>query len=133
MVCRIFRPLCAKHIYATIDARNRTGRNGYSQLKTLLEDSPTIVKYIKYLRFAVRKLDLKNPDVLVVLNQLQNVNKLVIHIFKSLGTCWSAIPELFEWPWSDLFCLRTLPTFELKAYVISPFRGSWSILLLSGS
>jgi hypothetical protein len=93
MVCRILRPLCAKHIYATIKTRIRIRGHDYlafDRLNTLLEVNLTLVQYIKHLHLSVEEQDWKDPSVLVFLNQLQNVNTLQISSFR---TGWAAIPE----------------------------------------
>ncbi|KAF8197513.1 hypothetical protein BJ912DRAFT_77974 [Pholiota molesta] len=139
MVCRILRPLCAKHIYATQMRPSKPGLGSVgtiiwhsidSRVNTLLEVNPTLVQYMKHLHLSVKEQDWKDPSVLAFLNQLQNVNTLQISSFR---TGRAAIPEPVRMTLGRLISSPHLIHLDIRHIENSPFHGSWPILDLSRS
>jgi hypothetical protein len=134
MVCRAFRPICAKYIFAKIKITDKNSRPRPSlpvdQIKDIMAVNPRLATYIKELVIAYEPaVEWNNPNLPVILNQLQNVDTLSLNTGSAgIPIDWYTIAEPLKISLERLISSSSLTDLRLDG--ITDFPIPW---ILTGS
>ncbi|KAF8197501.1 hypothetical protein BJ912DRAFT_1140488 [Pholiota molesta] len=134
MVCRAFRLICAKYMFAKIKITDKNSRPRPSlpvdQIKDLMAMNPRLATYIKELVIAYEPaVEWNNPNLPIILNQLQNVDTLSLNTGSAgIPIDWYTIAEPLKISLERLISSPSLTDLRLDG--ITDFPIPW---ILTGS
>ncbi|KAF8197503.1 hypothetical protein BJ912DRAFT_1039791 [Pholiota molesta] len=134
MVCKALRPICAKYMFAKIIITDQNSHPRPSlpidQIKDLMAMNPRLATYIKELVIVYEPaVEWENPNLPVILNQLQNVDTLSLNTSSAgIPIDWQTIAEPLKISLERL--ISSSPLTDLRLDGITDFPIPW---ILAGS